>query len=126
MPPRSAAPMYSAYPPRASQYASSMSRGGGGGGGGGSSYYHDMHQGYDRRGPHIPMSMDQQRYDPYRRPDFYDPYMQRGPMPPPHYYNNDLRRHNEAPKGHSYHNDHGSRSSQQTSVRYSNPYNNRR
>ena len=73
---------------------------------------------YDNRRP--PMQMDQPphaRYDPYRRPDFYDPYMQPrgGAMPPrqPNFYQQSNKFQNSgAPP----------RSSQPAPPRYSNPY----
>ena len=67
----------SQYPPNRGGYH----YGGGGGGGGGF--------GGQRGGqPPVPMDpamqrMPQTRYDPYRRPDMYDPYMMRGNAPPP-------------------------------------------
>jgi len=82
---------------------------------------------YDsRRGGHpqapMPMSMDQARmqprYDPYRRPEFYDPYMmQRGapPPPPPNYY------HHQEKMGNNSHN-----RTSQPPQRYSNPFGNRK
>lgn len=88
-------------------------------------YYHSMPM--DRRGGHpnpMQMQMDsrmQPRYDPYRRPDFYDPYMmQRGaPPPPPSYYGH--HGHHQDKMGAS--NGHQSRT--QPPQRYSNPYNRR-
>lgn len=93
-PPRSV-PAYNAYPdprPYRGPYGPGpMPRGG---------YYpepRDQRDPYDNRRPshmHMPVEPHlQPRYDPYRRPDFYDPYMGGGPrgMQPSHYYPIDPR-----------------------------------
>ena len=81
-----------------------------------------MHDG--RRGHpspmHIPMDQGrmQPRYDPYRRPDFYDPYMMpRGGPPPPQYYHQEKM----GSSGHGG----GHQSRNQPPQRYSNPFNRR-
>lgn len=90
LPPRSA-PVYSVYPSSRQPYGASVPRG---------AYYDPRDYGYDRRAPsHVQMQMDQAhmqpRYDPYRRPEFYDPYMMmpRG-MQHPQYYS-DPRKMND-------------------------------
>lgn len=116
---RSGMPMYQMYPPSGRpSYSAGPSRGG---------YYMSDH-GMDRRGgPQMQMPMDlaNPRYDPYRRPEFYDPYMmQRGSqMPPQPYYH-----HSSKISGSSNgSNSSSSRSQQQPPpVRYSNTSYNRR
>lgn len=80
------------YGGRSSQYPPSGGRGGyyGGGGYGGAGGHGGGGGGFDRRGqPPMPIDpaaqrMQPARYDPYRRPDMYDPYnMMRGGAAPP-------------------------------------------
>lgn len=88
-------PMYSSY--QNSRQYSTASRNG---------YHPDPREIYDDRRPpsHIQMQMEQmhmQRYDPYRRPDYYDPYVtgsRNSDMHLSNYYNNsrnDQRKMNE-------------------------------
>lgn len=119
-------------------YSGSGNYGGASGYGGGSGYNNgNMGGGYDsRRGGHPPAPMQMQhmdqarmqpRYDPYRRPDFYDPYMMQrsgsGPQGPPngqgapnYYHHQDKMgsgpQHQGGNSGHSR--------SQQPAPRYSN------
>lgn len=133
---RSGPPMYSMYGPSGGRpsgpYSAGPSRGGHGYYGGMPSHsggYYDSGGG-GRRGPQMPMQMDPgSRYDPYRRPDFYDPYMmqQRGGQMQPQAYGWQNERQNSAGKMSSSANG-NSRSNQnqhQPPVRYSNPYNRR-
>lgn len=127
---RSGPPMYSMYPPGGNgrpPYSGGPSRGG---------YYGmptHMESGGGRRGgggPQMPMQMDPapSRYDPYRRPDFYDPYMMQqrggpGQMQPQPYYHHSAGKMGAGNGGGGGGN---SRSNQnQPPVRYSNPYNRR-
>lgn len=119
-------PMYSMYPPSGRpQYSAGPSRGG---------YYGMPHGHMDGRrggGPQMQMQMEPAppRYDPYRRPDFYDPYMmQRGaPMPPqPYYHHHSAKMSSNSGGGGGGGNQGGhSRNQAQPPVRYSNPYNRR-
>lgn len=114
---RSGAPMYSMYPPSGrGPYSVGPARGG---------YYGMGHM--DNRRPQMPMQMEPPRYDPYRRPDFYDPYMmQRGGMPPAQpYYHHSAKMSSNNPNSSNNNPSSHSRNQAQPPVRYSNPYNRR-
>lgn len=89
-PPARTAPMYSSYPSSRLPYPPASRNG----------YHPEPRDVYDSRRPpsHIQLQMEhahmQSRYDPYRRPDYYDPYAlaSRGSgMHPSNFYQNDPR-----------------------------------
>ncbi len=118
-------PMYSMYPQGGRGPYSGPARGG----------YYGMGHMDMRRGAQMPMQMDQgpPRYDPYRRPDFYDPYMMQrggnGAGMPPNYYHHSTKiggsGGNNSSSGANSSSSHSRNQTAQPPVRYSNPYNRR-